>query len=445
MRRIINTLILLSIFLVFFACGGAKKAGTVHVQLEDDLLQAQVELLQDKIEENPNNIEYRKQLAEIYYQSGKGREALLVLDEAFVIDPSNAESKYLYAEIALSIGDRLKAYRAYKDVLQGSEGQAYLDRIAPKFADAFDVEKLVGADANEAFGNFSKDGNKIVYQSDQSGNWDIFEYDMISGTTTQLTFSPTHEENPDISPDGKKIVYTSTIEDHRDVNYDQKLRDIFVMDLKSKEKRNLTTNGSNDWRPRFSKDGKHISFVSERDDLREVPFYELFSNVYIMESDGRFQLHLTEVQANNGNPCILPGSTEDKNKVYFDSNSNGLYAIYTVDFKGKNLRQVTFNLNTNDVSPDVSSNGDKVVYFSDRDGNYEIYLMNNDGSAQQRLTSNPSDDLNPVFSPDGGKILFHSNRSGSYDLYLLDLSQQTEALPLHEVVGKIDQAMQGLQ
>ncbi|MCD4693580.1 MAG: hypothetical protein K8R79_11750, partial [Calditrichales bacterium] len=367
------------------------------------------------------------------------------LDEAFVIDPSNAESKYLYAEIALSIGDRLKAYRAYKDVLQGSEGQAYLDRIAPKFADAFDVEKVIGTDANEAFSNFSKDGNKIVYQSDQNGNWDIFEYDMISGTTTQLTFSPTHEENPDISPDGKKIVYTSTIEDHRDVNYDQKLRDIFVMDLKSKEKRNLTTNGSNDWRPRFSKDGKHISFVSERDDLREVPFYELFSNVYIMESDGRFQLHLTEVQANNGNPCILPGSTEDKSKVYFDSNSNGLYAIYTVDFKGKNLRQVTFNLNTNDVSPDVSSNGDKVVYFSDRDGNYEIYLMNNDGSAQQRLTSNPSDDLNPVFSPDGGKVLFHSNRSGSYDLYLLDLSQQTEALPLHEVVGKIDQAMQGLQ
>ncbi|MCD4692014.1 MAG: hypothetical protein K8R79_03790, partial [Calditrichales bacterium] len=105
MRRIINTLILLSIFLVFFACGGAKKAGTVHVQLEDDLLQAQVELLQDKIEENPNNIEYRKQLEEVYYQSGKGREALLVLDKAFLIDPSNAESKYLYAEIALSIGD----------------------------------------------------------------------------------------------------------------------------------------------------------------------------------------------------------------------------------------------------------------------------------------------------------------------------------------------------
>jgi TolB protein len=445
MQRIISTLILISIFLVFFACGGAKKAGMVHVQLEDDLLQAQVELLQDKIEENPNNIEYRKQLAEVYYQGGKGREALLVLDKAFVIDPSNAESKYLYAEIALSIGDRLKAYRAYKDVLQGSEGQAYLDRIAPKFADAFDVEKVIGTDANEAFGNFSKDGNKIIYQSDQNGNWDIFEYDMISGTTTQLTFSPAHEENPDISPDGKKIIYTSTIEDHRDVNYDQKLRDIFVMDIKSKEKRNLTTNGSNDWRPRFSKDGKHISFVSERDDLREVPFYELFSNVYIMESDGRFQLHLTEVQANNGNPCILPGSTDDKGKVYFDSNSNGLYAIYTVDFKGKNLRQVTFNLNTNDVSPDVSSNGDKVVYFSDRDGNYEIYLMNNDGSAQQRLTSNPSDDLNPLFSPDGINVLFHSNRSGSYDLYLLDLSQQTEALPLHEVVGKIDQAMQGLQ
>ena len=44
--------------------------------------------------------------------------------------------------------------------------------------------------------------------------------------------------------------------------------------------------------------------------------------------------------------------------------------------------------------------------------------MNNDGSAQQRLTANPAEDLNPVFSPDGTKVLFHSNRDGNFDLFL---------------------------
>ena len=70
--------------------------------------------------------------------------------------------------------------------------------------------------------------------------------------------------------------------------------------------------------------------------------------------------------------------------------------------------------------------------------------MNSDGSAQMRLTSNPADDANPVFSPDGTKILFHSNRSGNYDIYLLDLSKQSSAPALIEVVNNIDQALKTL-
>ncbi|WP_457566509.1 TolB family protein, partial [Caldithrix abyssi] len=89
--------------------------------------------------------------------------------------------------------------------------------------------------------------------------------------------------------------------------------------------------------------------------------------------------------------------------------------------------------------------GDKITFFSDRDGNYEIYLMNNDGSAQQRLTSNPAEDLNPVFSPDGNKILFHSDREGNFDLYLLDLTQSAEQISVSEVLSRIDQALQKIE
>ena len=79
--------------------------------------------------------------------------------------------------------------------------------------------------------------------------------------------------------------------------------------------------------------------------------------------------------------------------------------------------------------------------MSNRDGNYEIYMMNNDGSAPQRLTANPADDLNPVFSPDGTKVLFHSNRNGNYDIFLLDLTLQNTSPALYEVVSKIDAAL----
>ncbi len=41
----------------------------------------------------------------------------------------------------------------------------------------------------------------------------------------------------------------------------------------------------------------------------------------------------------------------------------------------------------------------KIVFGSKRDGNWEIYVMNADGSNQQRLTDNPSDDVQLSWSP----------------------------------------------
>jgi TolB protein len=40
-----------------------------------------------------------------------------------------------------------------------------------------------------------------------------------------------------------------------------------------------------------------------------------------------------------------------------------------------------------DVNPAWSPDGQRIVFQSSRDGNSEIYVMNNDGSAQTRLTS----------------------------------------------------------
>lgn len=442
MFRFIRQLSVLVIAGLLFSCSGSKQSGNGSQPVVGDVqTQTQIKELLSKIEEQPTNLEYRRQLSTVYNENGYNLESLKTLENALQIDPNDAETKFQYAETALSAGDRHKAYQAYKEVLQGLEGTSYLDRIAPKFSDAFVVEMIVGGTGQQAFASFSADGNKIIYQADTNGNWDIFEFDLTTHESKALIQTEVHEENPAYAPDGKRIVYTSTVEDHRDVDYDQKLRDIFVKDLAIDRETNLTTNGSDDWHPKYSMDGKYISFVSERNDLREVPFHTRFASVFIMEADGRFQLELSHSESNDGSPSIAPGSTEDKGIIYFDSNRNGKKAIYQMDFKGENLRQITFNPDNEDVSPDVSHNGDKIVFFSDRDGNYEIYMMNNDGSAQQRLTSNAADDLNPVFSPDGGKVVFHSNRNGNFDIFLMNLSVQTTGQSVSEVLSKIDQAL----
>ncbi len=446
MRTLLSFASLLAI-LFLLSCGSSDKATSNGngVVVDDAQEQARIQDLQEKISDNPNNPVYRRQLAEIYENAGHSLEAMKTLEPALALDPNDSETKYQYAEIAMNAGDKLKAFTAYKEILQSLDGSSYQDRIAPKFVDAFSVEKIIGGEGHQAFGSFTADGSKIAYQTDQNGNWDIYEFDIATGESKALINSTAHEEGPVYSPDGQTLVYTSTEEDHRDVPYTQKLRDIFMKNFQNGRITNLTTNGSDDWHPSFSDNGKFIAFVSERSDLRDVPFYQLFSNIYTMEADGRFQLELAHADANSGSPAIVPGSTEEKGVIFFDSNRNGNKAIFRMDMKGENLRQITFNPEAEDAAPAVSPNGDKIAFFSDRDGNYEIYMMNADGSSQQRLTSNQADDLNPVFSPDGSKILFHSNRDGDFDIYLMDLTTQNNTLPLSDIISRIDQAINALR
>jgi len=428
------------ILLLIIGCGTSKKSDDYGTE-SGTPINERIETLKEKVEDEPNNLDWRFQLSEAYQEEGRDLDALRTLEDGKNLDPSNADLKYEIGTLALKLGDKRKGYTEYKEILQGMDGDRYLNRIAPDFIDAYRVTPVIATANPEAFPSFSNDGLKIIYQMYENGNWDIYEYDLAAQATKKLVENPADEENPVYSPLMDFIAYTSTRDDFRDVDFNQKLRDIYIKNLSNGLETNLTTNSSNDWKPVFSQDGKNIIFVSERDDLRDLEFTDLHSNIYIMEKDGTFQLRLTETEANDGG-AVMTGTASQL--IYFDSNRNGKFGILKMNGDGTEQKLVTTNLKFNDVGPDVSSDGNKIVFFSDRDGNYEIYIMNTDGSNQQRLTSNPADDTNPVFYPDGNKILFHSNRSGNYDIYQLDLNSPSSTPPIYDVITKIDEVINSL-
>jgi len=430
--------VLLSLlFLIFISCGGSSKtsSSTDGVSLSEEETSLRINELKENIEDDPNNLEWRLQLAREYEVLDRNMEALKTYEEALTIDPNQADIKFSYAELALRMGDKRNSFRAYKDILLGMDGPQYLNRIAPKFLDSYDVQPIISSPTPEGYATYSSDGTKIIYQAYGNENWDIFEYDVALKTSRQLTFDPSHEENPAFSPDMNTIIYTSTKDDHRNVDYNQKLRDIYTMDLLSQVETNLTTNSSNDWKPRYDRFSDFIVFVSERSDLREVEITELHSHIYTMEGDGSFQHQVTNVDANDGGPVLSGGET---GTIYFDSNRNGSFDVYRMKADGSDLKQLTYDQATNNVAPDLSPDATKIAFFSDRDGNFEIYTMNENGDNVQRVTSNPADDVNPVFSPDGTKLLFHSDRMGNYDIYEADLTKRNDVAKISDVVAKID-------
>ncbi|TFH02958.1 MAG: tetratricopeptide repeat protein [Calditrichales bacterium] len=438
--RYLNFGLITILAVIYFSCGGTSKSttDTGDLMVVDGEVSERIADLIENIEDEPNNLGWRLQLAREYEALDKNMEALKTYEGALMIDPNHSEIKYNYAELSLRMGEKRKALQAYKEILLGMDGPQYLARISPKFLDAYDVREVVATPDDEAFGSYSSDGTKIVYQAHNGTDWNIFEYDIATQTKRQITFDSADEENPALSPDMNILLFTSTKDDHRDVDYNQKLRDIYVMDLVTQRVTNLTTNSSNDWKPRFSRDGNFIVFVSERNDLRDVSLDQLFSNIFIMERSGSFQLRVTDAKANDGGPVIKGG---EHGTIYFDSNREGTFDIYKMKADGKEISHITYNKNYNNVAPDLSSDDTKIAFFSDRDGNFEIYVMSEAGQDELRITSNPADDLNPVFSPDGKKILFHSNRSGNFDLFEVSLEAKTSGGTVSDVVARIDAAL----
>ncbi len=75
------------------------------------------------------------------------------------------------------------------------------------------VKPLITSPGTDEAPSWSRDGQKIVFQSDLSGDKEIYSANSNGSGLVQLTHSPGADENPSFSPDGKKIVFQSSRRD----------------------------------------------------------------------------------------------------------------------------------------------------------------------------------------------------------------------------------------
>jgi TolB protein len=85
------------------------------------------------------------------------------------------------------------------------------------------------------------------------------------------------------------------------------------------------------------------------------------------------------------------------------------YDIFLADLEGNIIQQLT-NEPGYDAEATVSSQGDKIVFTSDRSGDLELYTMDIDGSNVKQITDELGYDGGAFFSPDGSQLIFRSSR-----------------------------------
>jgi len=239
----------------------------------------------------------------------------------------------------------------------------------------------------------------IAFQSDRSGNYEIYVMTRGGAPLVRLTNTTAANGQPSWSPDGAKLAFTSD----RDGN-----REIYVMNADGSGQTRLTNNSATDDVPAWSPDGTKIAFASDRDGNSEI---------YVMNADGTNQIRLT----NNAATDYWPAWSPDGAKLAFESDRDGNLEIYVMNADGTNATRLTSN-STEDSSPAWSPGGTRIAFSCDPDGtaSLEICVINADGTNLVRLTNNPAPDGSPAWSRDGTKILFTSLRNGNADLFIMN-------------------------
>src|SRR5260370_4243509 len=82
--------------------------------------------------------------------------------------------------------------------------------------------------------------------------------------------------------------------------------------------------------------------------------------------------------------------------------------------------QLTYD-RAQDTQPDLSPDGKRVVFVSNRGGRPNIWSMRVDGGDPKNLTHDQGDNDSPAWSPDGRQIAFQSSRiDGLIRIFLMN-------------------------
>jgi Tol biopolymer transport system component len=193
----------------------------------------------------------------------------------------------------------------------------------------------------------------------------------------------------DVSPDGRYLAFNGLS--------GKGAMDIFLLDLYTRDLKNLTDDDSVDIIPVFSGDGRWIAYLSH-DALW------LHDNIVLMMRDGSGRRIVTHQFSRILSIEFFPGDEKILFVEYVPFHSM-IASVNLENGRVTNLTDFTFR----NRSPSLSPDGKSIVYASDQNGSFDIWIMKSSGSNKRLLYESPGLEYEPHFIESGKRIVFLSD------------------------------------
>jgi len=279
-----------------------------------------------------------------------------------------------------------------KLIFQSTRPPFQCDQIFTMNIDGSEVRLLSTGKGRTTCSFFFPDGKRFIYASTHLGDaacpprpdrsqgyvwpiyptYDIFSASLDGSRLVRLTDTWGYDAEGALSPDGKRIVFTSM----RDGDLD-----IYTMNADGTGVKRLTFQKGYDGGPFFSWDGRYIVYRAFHPKTKgELKEYESLlsqnlikpsrAELFIMEANGSRQRQITHNGAANWAPFMHP----DNRQIIFSSNLHDperqSFSLYLINIDGTGLKRITYGARF-DSFPMFSRDGKKLVFASTRNAETE--------------------------------------------------------------------------
>ncbi len=228
--------------------------------------------------------------------------------------------------------------------------------------------------------SWSPEGDKIAFVAKSGGKPTLMLYDMRKNRIyKKRRFDVYNIVSPAWSPDGEKIAFAA-LKGHK--------RDLYIYHLDADVLEQITDDRYDDTDPTWMPDSDELIFSSDRPHpANEV--LDVEGNLYVQPG------------------AYLPGDFQ-----------YGFYNLFRVELAGYKVTPLDVGPGAN-MGPEVSRDGSKVAFISNRNGIDNIYVAYLDSSKYFAVTDILTGVASISWSPDGEQLAFAALNKGAYDVFLM--------------------------